>query len=137
MTMKAVRAMSNRQMNERIALATGWEKGPSRNSWYAQKNACWHRVGSKEDWQDFPPWFSGDLNAMHEVEAKLGRPRSHTDWAKLDSYRIWLEQVVEYKPVCSSAVEERWNVAFASARQRAIAYILMLDEMERERERTQ
>ena len=110
MNLKQVKEMTNQELRFKVAELAGWERGPQKDitikgvGTIASAMNCWHPKGEKENWQDNPPDFPDDLNAIHEAEMSLD-PR----------IRLTIAQLLKYD-------------VFATARQRAEAFVMVMGE---------
>lgn len=123
MTRKQWKRLTRDQKLIMVAECAGWERGPKEDiriagfGIIAAKNKCWHPKNEKECWQDNPPDFLNDLNAMHKAE-KLLSPEQVTE------YNHYLFSNGPDNPDNGSADEMIWH---ATAEQRAEAFILTME----------
>lgn len=105
--------MTERQINEAIAIACGWRK--EEDVWF------WTHDGI-----DFTSWetldYCGCLNAMHEAEMVLTKDRN--------SYLTTLAGLVETDHL--RGLDADWPWVCATARQRAEAFLRTLGKWEEE-----
>jgi len=129
MNLKQIQKMSDNDLMIRVAELGGWERGPKEDikiaglGILAAKGMCWHKKEEEDNWQDNPPDFPNDLNAMHKVEEKYLRTA-----VMRARYQENLCEVLrkEYpKWTCTTY----W---FATARQRAEAFVLTMEEKRHE-----
>jgi len=70
--------MSDEELRIRVAELSGWERGPKETFSLGKFGivpamSAWHPKSSKDDWQDLPPDFSHDLNAMYGAVKGLSK----------------------------------------------------------------
>lgn len=99
--------------NAVVAVIAGWEKGPRQDVklWFINgAYSCWHKESEEDNWQDCPPSFTSDLNAMHEAEKTL--PDAF--------YRR------RYYQLLDAISGDQWNTIVATAEQRAEAFYMVM-----------
>tara|TARA_R110002126_G_scaffold107508_5_gene242965 strand:+ start:4962 stop:5324 length:363 start_codon:yes stop_codon:yes gene_type:complete len=116
--LKQIQALSDTELNIRIAELLGWERFPDK------ANRCGHEYWAQfkdghfcTDTQerDELPNYCTDLNAMHEAENNLTGPQQGVFGDHLD----WIAQKK------GAPLRWMWN---ATARQRAEAFVLTMKE---------
>jgi len=122
--------MTDEELRIRVAELSGWERGPKKTFSLGKFGivpamSAWHPKSSKEDWQDFPPDFPNDLEAMHEAEAAI----PDNDGAQA-AYHAALCKVTNWAPVhCSiSQAKANFDLIHATARARAEAFVMAMEE---------
>jgi len=111
-----------------IAELCGWEKGPKNSIslgafGHMTPMTCWHLKGIKGDWQDSPPNYLNDLNAMHKAEQN-----SHI-FKSWRGKKCWMENM----HICCDlgrqpeSEPDRIHALIATASQRAEAFVVTLD----------
>lgn len=118
MTLIQIQKLDHIQLNNKVAELAGWERGPKKpvkcGPITIHPMMCWHRKSDEANWQDNPPEFIMDLNAMHEVVMALPS-------AKQVAFVTNLWHVLgHHDHVEVEAVN-------ATAMQRAIAYIMTME----------
>ena len=74
--------LTSSEQQIKVAEYANWERGPKKDirrfgfGIVVAKNSCWHNKDEENGWQDNPPDFLHDLNAIHEVVNAL----SDTDY---------------------------------------------------------
>lgn len=124
MNTKQVSDLSDDELRIMVAELADWERGPEKDirihglGIIASAGKCWHRRGEEDNWQDNPPDFPNDLNAMNEAEKTI--------LAK-DGFR-WMEYLQECcgtpRAARNVTVKHLMNEYRADARQRAEAFVL-------------
>jgi len=77
MTRKEWKQLTPEEKIIKVAECAGWECGPKEDiriiglGIIAAKNKCWHPKNEKDCWQDNPPDFLNDLNAIHKAVNSL------------------------------------------------------------------
>lgn len=108
--------MSYDQLRIKVAELAGWERGPAEDiklgsyGIIAAKGMCWHHKDEEDNWQDSPPDFPDDLNAMHEAEKNLTEAQAN----KFDTI-LW--------NMCGGA-SGKSGAIHATAQQRAEAFVM-------------
>ena len=117
-----VKKMTDEQLRLKVAELAGWERGPAENigicglGVIASKGMCWHHKDEEDNWQDNPPDFTDDLNAMHEAEMILTEKQK----------TVYLTYLGE--KVVRDGADYGWCWGFATARQRAEAFVMALEK---------
>lgn len=99
--------------NTVVAVVAGWEKGPARAGkpiFFMMAYSCWHRKTERDNWQDGPPAFTSDLNAMHEAEKTLP-----------DAFHRR-----RYYQLLDVITGDQWSTIVATAEQRAEAFYMVM-----------
>jgi len=122
--------MSDEELRIRVAELSGWERGPVKDLRLGSFGgvpamSCWHPKSSKENWQDLPPDFPNDLDAMHKAEMTI----PDNDGAQA-AYHAALCEVTNWAPVhCGiSQAKANFDLIRATARQRAEALVKTMEE---------
>ena len=116
------------EKREKIALLCGWERGPKKTkgvAWFVPVNSAWHKkADGPYNWQDNPPDYLNDLNAMHEAEESIKRGSiQETKW-------IGMLELITFGVVCPERHEvvQLQALVKATAAQRAEAFVLVMTE---------
>jgi len=121
--------MTDQELRIRVAELAGWEQGPTHSIKLgvfgtATPMTLWHRKGEKDNWQDDPPDFPNDLNAMHEAETLITTfdQRQHYQFAMFD-----ILSIAKLREARVSEVDTNWLFYHATARQRAEAFVKVME----------
>lgn len=101
--------MNTRDIRIAIAESIGWR--------YLE-GGMWHHPDGSTVPEILIPDYCNDLNAMHEVENRINAQQE-------DLYEFWLGEITKTSSLAirRSFVGERFNLAHATALQRAEAYL--------------
>lgn len=109
-----------------VAECANWERGPKEDirigglGIIAAKNKCWHPKDSENEWQDDPPDFINDLNAIYEAVNELSERE----------YNIWCDILWN---LCENACGKTGAIN-ATAAQRSKALVLTFGRNKKEDE---
>jgi hypothetical protein len=119
MNLKQIQALSNKELNVRVAELLGWKSAMLNVGVHHEKVLCWRSPTSMwmtegDGSYGMPNWCE-NLNAMHEAENNLTGPQQGVFGDHLD----WIAQKN------GAPLRWMWN---ATARQRAEAFVLTMKE---------
>ena len=119
MTIDTVKALSDKELNEKVAKLCGWE--------YFQDKQCWSlfdEIGHFMKGPEEMPDYVHDLNAMQDMRMKLSRHALHI-------FVNLLYRVAHYGE--SDLMDMIDTIAWANARERCEAFVLTMKEIEWEK----
>lgn len=126
MTREKWAKMTKDEKNILVAELAGWERGPKKEIKLGMFGvvvpmSCWHDKNEKESWQDNPPSFCSDLNAMYDAEEKYIMGNKNIR----NRYEDELLEAVG-GPGCRLMPDEidHWH---ATADQRALAFVMTME----------
>ena len=117
MTLTKIKNLTNSQLDCKVAELNGWEKGPKRDIKLGlfgkiSPMICWHCKTEKDNWVDFPPYFTVSLDEMHEVIKNMPKNRLH----------FYFDCLLEL------AKKNHGGAFEATARQRAEAFVFAMEQ---------
>ena len=128
MTTVSYNNWSDEDLQMTVARLSGWERGPKKDLAWAcgpimiAKDSCWHKKSDGEyNWQDNPPDFPNSLEAMQKAVFSVPPKK------RLLFGQILMDNLMKKRGCRKDGIAVR--MITATARERAIAFIMACEEM--------
>lgn len=126
MTLPSYMKWSDEDLQMTVARLSGWERGPKKDlacgPIMIAKDSCWHKKSDGEyNWQDNPPDFSNSLEAMQKAVFSVSPKK------RLLFGQILMDNLMKKHGRRKDGIAVR--MVTATARERAIAFIMACEEM--------